>query len=132
MMSAEEQLTKYSNRITRNSTVLLMIAVVAYFITLFFGFFPTTDPVSGDAVANAYFLGIPDNAFGVSFPNFLTFDGLVAQVLAMLMTFLAAIYRLCAGLSFAAVCFDESKNIWFRVVSVAALMLIIFGGLRLM
>ena len=35
-MSAEEQLTKVSNRITRMSTVLLMIAVIAYFFTLLF------------------------------------------------------------------------------------------------
>ena len=45
---------------------------------------------------------------------------------------LMAIARLFAGLSFAAVCFDESRNIWFRVVAVAALMLIMFGGLNIM
>jgi uncharacterized membrane protein len=50
---------------------------------------------------------------------------------ALLNAVLWAIVRLCAGLSFAAVCFDESKNIWFRVVSVAALMLIVFGGLNI-
>jgi hypothetical protein len=50
----------------------------------------------------------------------------------MLNSLLMAIVRLFAGLSFAAVCFDETKNIWFRVVAVAALMLIIFGGLNIM
>ncbi len=120
-MSAEEQLQKYSDRITRSSTVLLMIAVIAYFITLLFGVVATADG------ADVYFLG--SAALGEN--NLIYLKGL-GPVFAFINALMWAIVRLFAGLSFAAVCFDESKNIWFRVVSVAALMLIIFGGLRLM
>ncbi|MHA2095797.1 MAG: hypothetical protein ACW98F_14345, partial [Candidatus Hodarchaeales archaeon] len=63
--------------------------------------------------------------------NLIYLKGL-GPLFAFLNALLWAIVRLFSGLSFAAVCFDESKNIWFRVISVAALMLIIFGGLRLM
>jgi uncharacterized membrane protein len=63
--------------------------------------------------------------------NLFEIKGLGA-IFALLNALLWALVRLFAGLSFAAVCFDESKNIWFRVVAVAALMLIIFGGLNIM
>ena len=109
-MGAEEQMNKFAAIITKNSTALLMIAVVLYFITLFFATFTVIDPATGTAF-------VP--LFG---------EVIFLWINALLMS----IVRLFAGLSFAAVCFDESKNIWFRVVAVAALMLIMFGGLRLM
>ncbi|MHA1946144.1 MAG: hypothetical protein ACXACP_03485 [Candidatus Hodarchaeales archaeon] len=127
-MGTEEKLNKWTNRITNNSTSLLMIAVVAYFITQIFGFYQTVDITTGDPIAHVYIFG-SGNLTGV---NFLELEGLLAQLLAFLWAFLWTIVRLFAGLSFAAVCFDESKNIWFRVVAVAALMLIIFGGLNIM
>ncbi len=125
-MSAEEQLQKYSSRITRMSTVLLMIAVVAYFLTLLFGVEPVYElgVLTG---ADAYILGMGN----IGAENLIYLKDM-GPVFAVFNAVLWAIVRLCAGLSFAAVCFDESKNIWFRVISVAALMLIIFGGLRLM
>ena len=126
-MSAEEQLTKVSNRITRMSTVLLMIAVIAYFFTLLFGVIPVYDNFGALTGADAYILG----SGVVGAKNLIYIKG-IGPLFALLNALLWAIVRLCSGLSFAAVCFDESKNIWFRVVSVAALMLIIFGGLRLM
>jgi hypothetical protein len=109
-MGAEEQINKFAARITANSTALLMIAVILYFITLFFTSFTVVDPGTGTA-----------------------FIPLFGEVLFLFINaLLLAIVRLFAGLSFAAVCFDESKNIWFRVVAVAALMLIMFGGLNIM
>jgi hypothetical protein len=108
-MGAEEKINTFAAQITANSTALLMIAVILYFITLFFTAFTVIDPDTGTAM-------IP--LFG---------SVLFLFINALLM----AIVRLFAGLSFAAVCFDESKNIWFRVVAVAALMLIMFGGLNI-
>ena len=109
-MGTEAQLNKYAGWITANSTLLLMIAVILYFITLLSPAFLVIDPDTGT-------------------PFIDVFGGVIFLFLNAL---LLAIVRLFAGLAFAAVCFDESKNIWFRVVSVAALMLIMFGGLRLM
>ena len=126
-MSAEEQISKYANKVTANSTSLLMISVVFYFITQLFGVFTTVDPTTFDTIANVYIIGMP----GLGAQNLVVLTGLLAQLLAMLGALLMALVRLFAGLSFAAVCFDESKNIWFRVVSVAALMLIMFGGLAI-
>jgi hypothetical protein len=124
-MNKEEQITKYADKITANSTTLLMISVIFYFFTLLFGFVPT---YSGGQVNGSvgYILG----SANLGAKNLLPVSGLGA-ILAVLQTILMALVRLFAGLSFAAVCFDESKNIWFRVVSVAALMLIMFGGLQL-
>ena len=125
-MNKEEKLTKYADKITANSTTLLMIAVVAYFITLLFGFIPTYNNFGQVNGTVGYILGSgnlgSNNVIAIS-----GFGGILALINALLM----AIVRLFAGLSFAAVCFDESKNIWFRVVSVAALMLIMFGGLNI-
>lgn len=121
MMGTEEQINKFADRVTANSTALLMIAVVFYFITLLFGFWFDGVDTWG------YILG----SSGLAGNNLIEIKGLGA-IFAFLNALLWAIVRLFAGLSFAAVCFDESKNIWFRVVAVAALMLIIFGGLRLM
>ena len=125
-MNKEEQLTKYADKITANSTTLLMIAVVAYFITLLFGFIPTYNNFGQINGTVGYILG--SGTLGSN--NLIAISGFGA-ILAFINAFLMAIVRLFAGLSFAAVCFDESKNIWFRVVSVAALMLIMFGGLQL-
>ena len=122
-MGAEEQINKFAARITANSTVLLMIAVIAYFITLLFGFYVP----AGATAADAYILGSP----ALQGTNMFVLVGLGA-LFALLNALLMAIVQLFAGLSFAAVCFDESKNIWFRVVAVAALMLIMFGGLNIM
>ncbi len=126
-MSKEEQISKYADKITANSTSLLMISVVFYFFTQLFGVFTTVDPVTFDPIANVYILGMG----GLGASNLIVLTGFVAQVVAILGGLLMAFMRLFAGLSFAAVCFDESKNIWFRVVSVAALMLIMFGGLAI-
>ena len=126
-MSKEEQISKYADRITANSTSLLMIAVIAYFFTLLFDVFITKDIVTGDDIAAVYILGIA----AIDELNIIVITGLVAQLFGMFDAILFAVVRLFAGLSFAAVCFDESKNIWFRVVSVAALMLIMFGGLAI-
>ncbi|MHA1944734.1 MAG: hypothetical protein ACXAC6_01520 [Candidatus Hodarchaeales archaeon] len=125
-MTKEEQLTKYADKITANSTTLLMIAVVAYFITLLFGFVPTYNNFGQVNGTVGYILG--SGTLGSN--NVIAISGFGA-ILALINSILMAIVRLFAGLSFAAVCFDESKNIWFRVVSVAALMLIMFGGLNI-
>ena len=127
-MSKEEQISKYADKITANSTTLLMVSVIFYFFTLLFGFFTTFDATTGDPIANVYLLG--NGTLGAN--NMVVLSGLVAQLFAVFGTLLNAFVRLFAGLSFAAVCFDESKNIWFRVVAVAAVVLIMFGGLRLM
>jgi hypothetical protein len=125
-MNKEEKLTKYADKITANSTTLLMVAVVAYFITLLFGFVPTYNNFGQVNGTVGYILG--SGTLGSN--NLIAISGFGA-VLALINAILMAIVRLFAGLSFAAVCFDESKNIWFRVVSVAALMLIMFGGLNI-
>ena len=127
-MSKEEQISKYADRITANSTSLLMISVVFYFITQLFGVFTTFDPATGDPIANVWILGMG----GLGGANLIVLTDLIAQVFAILGGLLMAFVRLFAGLSFAAVCFDESKNIWFRVVAVAAVVLIMFGGLNIM
>ncbi|MHA2276914.1 MAG: hypothetical protein ACXAC2_14170 [Candidatus Kariarchaeaceae archaeon] len=125
-MNKEEKLTKYADKITANSTTLLMVAVVAYFITLLFGFVPTYNNFGQVNGTVGYILG--SGTLGSN--NLIAISGFGA-VLALINAILMAIVRLFAGLSFAAVCFDESKNIWFRVVCVAALMLIMFGGLNI-
>jgi len=122
-INPEEQMSRFTKVITNHSTFLLMIAVIAFFLTNLFGFY--TDFATGNA--NGYILG--NAGLGVNnFLHFVNFGALFALFNAILM----ALVNLCAGLSFAAVCFDESKNIYFRVVAVAALMLIIFGGLNIM
>jgi hypothetical protein len=110
-ISTGERITKFSNRVTDQSTSLLMIAVIFYFITLLLAVLTVNDPSTGNPV----------------FSVFTDMAGLFAVINALLWAFV----RLFAGLSFAAVCFDESKNIWFRVVSVAALTMILFGGLAI-
>ena len=126
-VSREVKISKYADKITANSTTLLMIAVVFYFITLLFNVFVTFDPATGDPIANVYLLGMAN--LGAN--NIVVLTGIFAQLFAVFGALLMAFMRLFAGLSFAAVCFDESKNIWFRVVAVAALMLIMFGGLNI-
>jgi len=122
-INPEEQMSRFIQIVTNHSTFLLMVAVIAFFLTNLFGFY--TDFSTGNT--NGYILG--NAGFGVNnILNFVNFGALFALFNALLM----ALVNLCAGLSFAAVCFDESKNIYFRVVAVAALMLIIFGGLNIM
>lgn len=126
-MGTEVQINKVRDKITSHSTTLLMIAVIIYFFTLLIGFAPTYDTSYQINGSVGYLVGSAtlgkENFFLV--PDL---GGLLAVIEVILMAFV----RLFAGLSFAAVCFDESKNIWFRVVAVAALMLIMFGGLNIM
>lgn len=111
---------EYAGKITRLSTVLLMIAVLAFFFNTLFGqFYSFTD-----GGYDAFILG----SIGANDNNMIVLKDM-GGIFALFSAFLFSIQTLCAGLSFAAVCFDENKNIWFRVVSVAALMLIMYGGL---
>ncbi|MFX0085323.1 MAG: hypothetical protein ACFFAU_06590 [Candidatus Hodarchaeota archaeon] len=126
-MGKEEQINKFRNKITSHSTTLLMIAVIIYFFTLLIGFAPTYDTSYQVNGSVGFFVG--STTLGKE--NLFVFTGL-GSLIAVIEVILMAFVRLFAGLSFAAVCFDESKNIWFRVVAVAALMLIMFGGLNIM
>ncbi len=120
-MSTDQQIDKFTETVTSKSTFLLLIAVIAFFLTNLFGvYIGTTGP-------DAYILG----SAALAGSNLIVLAGLGA-LLAVVGSILVAIMNLCAGLSFAAVCFDETKNIYFRVVAVAALMLIIYGGLNIM
>ncbi len=120
--------SRYVASITEHSTFLLMVAVIAFFITNLFGFYIETDYTTTPYTTFAHGFILGSAVLGSKNLFYLAnLGGLFAVLNAILM----AIVNLCAGLSFAAVCFDERKNIWFRVVSVAALMLIIYGGLQL-
>ena len=110
-------ISDFTDLVTRNSTSLLILAVVFYFINTLYSFAGANDVV---------LLG--NTALGTSNLIYLTDMG---GIFAFLQAILASLVRLFAGLSFAAVCFDEEKNIYFRVVSVAALMMIMFGGLAI-
>ena len=125
MERIRQNTSKYVGIITDHSTFLLMVAVIAFFITNLFGFY--ADYSTGVLETHGYILG----SAAIGSKNILHFANL-GGLFALFNAILMAIVNLCAGLSFAAVCFDESKNIWFRVVAVAALMLIIFGGLNIM
>ncbi|MHA2239903.1 MAG: hypothetical protein ACXAB2_16305 [Candidatus Hodarchaeales archaeon] len=96
----------YTEKITENSTSLLMIAVIAFFINSLFGV-----------------LGIP--ALG---SENIVYIKDIGALFALLGVLLNSIVSLCAGLSFAAVCFDEKRNIYFRIAAVGALLLIIYGS----
>ncbi len=109
--------------VTKFSTFLLLTAVVLY--ALWISFTVMLDPISGNP--SVYFLG----TLSLGSKNLIYIEGLGA-IFGFLSALLSVLFRLFAGLSFAAVCFDEEKNIWFRIVSVAALMLIMFGGLNIM
>lgn len=109
-------MSEYVDKITANSTLLLMVAVILYFITLLFGFIGNDVYILGTASVGA--------------DNILYLEGQGA-LFGLIWAICNAFIRLFAGLSFAAVCFDESKDIWFRVVSVAALMMIMFNGLAI-
>ena len=119
----KKQMSKFTQIITDHSTFLLMVAVIAFFLTTLFGF--SLNPGTGNF--DAYILG----SAGLGVNNMIVLANL-GPIFAVINTVLWGLLNLCAGLSFAAVCFDESKNIYFRVVAVAALMLIIFGGLNIM
>ena len=122
-MSTDQQIDKFTETVTSKSTFLLLIAVIAFFLTNLFGVY-----IGGTTgTADAYILG----SAALAGSNLVVLAGLGA-LMAVIGSVLVAIMNLCAGLSFAAVCFDESKNIYFRVVAVAALMLIIYGGLNIM
>ncbi|OLS20858.1 MAG: hypothetical protein HeimC3_38520 [Candidatus Heimdallarchaeota archaeon LC_3] len=109
--------TNLTQRITENSTLLLILAVILFFLNSLFA-------VDAAAPANGIILG--NVASGTE--NLLYLDDM-GQMFSFLRALLISFYTFFAALSFAAVCFDENKNIYFRVVSVAALMLIMFGGL---
>ena len=121
--SEENQLSKFAEMITQYSTLLLMVSVILFFVRNLYVI--AMDPLTGEwdfillgsaAMARENLIVLQDMG-----PLFAVFDSLFAALVILL-----------AGLSFAAVCFDENKNIWFRVVSVAALMLIMYGGLNIM
>ncbi len=103
--------------VTENSTSLLMIAVIAFFINSLFGYDVSMDGVHG------YILGA--TAIGTENLIYIKDNG---GVFAFLGALLSSIVGLCAGLSFAAVCFDEKRNIYFRIAAVGALLLIIYGS----
>jgi len=109
----------FTQRVTDNSTTLLIFAVILFFVNSLF----TVDP--GDP-ANAIILGTAGPA-----GNNLIYLADSGNIFSALNVLLVSFYTLFAALSFAAVSFDESKNIYFRVVAVAALVLILFGGLNL-
>ena len=109
--------------VTKFSTFLLLTAVVLY--ALWISFTVMLDPTSGNP--SVYFLG----TLSLGSKNLIYIEGLGA-IFGFLSALLSVLFRLFAGLSFAAFCFDEERNIWFRIVSVAALMLIMFGGLNIM
>lgn len=114
-------MSRFAEKVTELSTLLLMLAVIAFFIANLFGYY-----IDADGKAHAFILG--DAALGDE--NLIHLED-AGNIFAFLDASLSAIVILFAGLSFAAIIFDEEKNIWFRVVSVAALMLIIFGGLNI-
>ena len=109
-------MSEYVDKITAHSTLLLMVAVILFFITKLFGTIGTDVYILGTAALGA------DNII------YLEDSG---ALFGFIWAICDALIVLFAGLSFAAVCFDESKDIWFRVVSVAALMMIMFGGLAI-
>jgi hypothetical protein len=112
-----DNLSVYTEKITENSTSLLMIAVIAFFINSLFGYAVDIDGVHG------YVLGIP--ALG---SENIVYIKDIGALFALLGVLLNSIVSLCAGLSFAAVCFDEKRNIYFRIAAVGALLLIIYGS----
>ncbi|MHA1228987.1 MAG: hypothetical protein ACTSPV_19910 [Candidatus Hodarchaeales archaeon] len=118
----EEEIQKSVGIITKNSTFLLMLATVLYAITTAFGVM--LDPITG--TPSVYILG----SAALGSKNILYLQGL-GGLFGLIQTILIVCMNLFAGLSFAAVCFDENRDIWFRVVSVAALMLILYGGLSI-
>ena len=110
-------MSKYTEKITEYSTSLLMVAVIAFFINSLFGYVIEMDGVHG------YMLGVPS----LSSENIIYLKDMGA-IFALLGVLLNSIVSLCAGLSFAAVCFDEKRNIYFRIAAVGALLLIIYGS----
>ncbi|MHA2225316.1 MAG: hypothetical protein ACXAC8_08940 [Candidatus Hodarchaeales archaeon] len=121
-MSTEQQIEKFTETVMSKSTFLLLIAVFAFFLTNLFGVY-----IGAGGTTDAYILG----STALAGSNLVVLPG-AGSFFAVIGAILIALMNLCAGLSFAAVCFDESKNIYFRVVAVAALMLIIYGGLNIM
>lgn len=115
---------RLANKITENSTLLLMIAIFFFFLNLLIGTYTWTDPVTFNTEFSAYILGSTagQNNNIIALRNM---GGLFTFFEAILNSFVS----LAAGLSFAAVCFDEEKHIYFRVVAVAAVCLILYGGL---
>ncbi len=108
-----------AEKVTQNATLLLMLAVILFFIRQLY---------MVDAAEGLTVLGTGIFAGDVNMIYIEDLGTMIDPIDALF----AALINLFAGLSFAAVCFDEEKNIWFRVVAVAALMLIMFGGLNVM
>lgn len=121
-MKMEEEVKKTVSKITENSTFLLILAVVLFSISNSFGVM--LDPTSDNP--SVYILGTATLANR----NIIYIEG-IGAIFGLINALLMVLVNLCAGLSFAAVCFDENRNIWFRVVAVAALMLILYGGLNI-
>ncbi|MHA1971358.1 MAG: hypothetical protein ACTSW1_00110 [Candidatus Hodarchaeales archaeon] len=118
----EEEIQKGVGFITQHSTFLLMLAVVLFAITSSFGVM--LDPTTGNP--SVYILG----SAALGSKNILYLQGL-GGLFGLIQALLRVLMNLSAGLSFAAVCFDERRDILFRVVSVAALTLILYGGLSI-
>lgn len=101
-----------------------MLSIVFFFFNQLIGTYTWIDPVGLNTEFSGYILGstAAENNNIIALRNM---GGLFAFFKAILNAFIS----LAAGLSFAAVCFDESKHIYFRVVAVAAVCLILYGGL---
>lgn len=123
---SEDTVNRFVKVITEHSTALLLAAVVLFFINQLFGIFSSINATTGVLEWHVAILGMP--ALGED--NLIVIKKL-GGFFAIIQTLLNAFIALFAGLSFAAVCFDEEKNIFFRVISVAALMLIMYGGLAI-
>ena len=119
----EKEVKKTVTQITKNATYLLILAVILFSITNTFGVI--SDPTSENP--SVYIFGTP----ALADRNLIYIEG-VGALFGFISAALMFLVNLSAGLSFAAVSFDEKRNIWFRVVAVAALMLILYGGLNIL
>ena len=122
-IDVEKEVKKTVTRITKNSMYLLILAVILFSLTNTFGVI--SDPTSDNP--SVYIFGTP----ALADKNLIYIEG-VGAIFGFISAALMFLVNLCAGLSFAVISFDEKRNIWFRVVAVAALMLIIYGGLNIL
>ncbi|UCE14972.1 MAG: hypothetical protein JSV04_07285 [Candidatus Heimdallarchaeota archaeon] len=123
MIDVEKEVKKTVTKISRNTTYLLVLAVILFSITNTFGV--VSDPTTGNP--SVYIFGTT----ALADKNVIYIEG-VGALFGLISAILMFLVNLCASLSFAVVCFDEKRNIWFRVVAVAALMLILYGGLNIL
>lgn len=122
-IDVEKEVKKTVTRISKNTTYLLILAVILFSLTNTFGII--SDPTTGNP--SVYILGTA----ALEEKNLLYIEG-IGALFGLVSAILMFLVNLCASLSFAVVCFDEKRNIWFRVVAVAALMLILYGGLNIL